>query len=1350
VVSGSAATSDYVGGCWIGIGSNGSSAAGNNQGVDISGGATGDLIGSTASGGANVIGDNTIGIAITNASYNLIYGNDVGLTSTFASAPNATGIEIANTGSNIRNTIGDDVIGDNTGNGILVTGSNCQSNYIQGCDIGVTYSSTGIIGYFGAPNGGDGILLSSGATSNFIGGTTTGAGNVIAGNSGNGVELNGSSGNTFQSNVIGEASHSIFTIHGVTTTYYPNGGYGVLLDNSSTGNYIGTGSFTNGNEISGNALAGILFEDGGSTGNYVEGDYIGTDSSGDPFGNSHEGILDFGGNEIITGNVLSDNAYSGISIPTNGNSLTNNLIGTNPAGNAALPNGTVGLYLNGYNNTISGNTISGNNGIGLNLVGSSGNGIDDNFIGTNSTGTAAIPNSQPGAMVTGSSNVFFGDVLSGNTGCGIALEGPGNTVEGCEIGTNLAGTAAIPNGREGVYVNSNGNLIGGTLILDRNIISGNTGGNASYGISLDTSGAYNNTVEGNYIGTASNGSSAIGNYDGVIVQEGAYNNSIGSTSLYGGNLISGNSNDGVFITSGATGTMVVNAFIGTDVSGQNAVSNAQNGVEILSANNTVGGTGLAHDLISGNQIGVLIKNTGSTGNIVAGDYLGTDSTGTKMIQNIVGLEYGTVGVAVGDGASGAVIENNLISGNTSRGVVLLGTSTTSSTVQGNLIGTDYTGLQSLGNGVGIYVSGDQSVIGGSTSAQGNTIDFNSDTAISLYGPAPVTVSYCTMYGNDDGAISNAGSLLLENDTITGNNNANYGGGYGGGIYNSGNLTIFDSTIDANTATGSGGGIESVAGSVFLVGTIVAQNIGGDITGAVTTNSSNNLIGDSTGLTGIGNGVNGNLIGTHASPINALLGPLANNGGTTETQAPEVGSPAYDAGIPTPLYTDQRGVSRPGSGSIDIGSVQHESNVVTINGATAVYLRLATDGQTLDVYYNNTGTGTPGATYLLSDVSNLSITGTSGTDQLTVDYSNGTPIPLTFSYDGLAGNNTMEVIGSNASDTMTFNMTSAIVNSSTIAYADVQNLIVDPLGGVDSLTLTTGVTAYIPYDTNGVPTVRHFFPLVLGVGAKLIASTPDTHADRMLLDFTNAMFSTGWTLQLTSNDAIFTNTPLSIVNGLVTTGYNLPGGGKWNGTSITSFSAASDTTHLTALAVVQNNQSGAPLFTATHLFDGVVPNPGDVLVKYTNVGDANLDGKVDGSDYSLIDAGYAADKAYSAAHPGGTAYPSTGWFNGDFNYDGVVDGSDYALIDNTFNNQRTAYPSAQVASVAAALAAPLTALSKQKALIGPLSLPTANFVPTATFSTTPICWSTPIATTAGAEDAIDRLKLRGAGVGFRRQ
>ena len=116
------------------------------------------------------------------------------------------------------------------------------------------------------------------------------------------------------------------------------------------------------------------------------------------------------------------------------------------------------------------------------------------------------------------------------------------------------------------------------------------------------------------------------------------------------------------------------------------------------------------------------------------------------------------------------------------------------------------------------------------------------------------------------------------------------------------------------------------------------------------------------------------------------------------------------------------------------------------------------------------------------------------------------------------------------------------------------------------------------------------------------------------------------------------------------------GGTWTGPGLTSSAAAADATRTTALGVIQNNQSGTALYTSTVEFDGNVPVPSDVLVKYTYYGDANLDGKVDGADYGQIDAGHLSG--------GGL----TGWYNGDFNYDGVVNASDYTLIDNAFNEQ----------------------------------------------------------------------------------
>jgi hypothetical protein len=106
-------------------------------------------------------------------------------------------------------------------------------------------------------------------------------------------------------------------------------------------------------------------------------------------------------------------------------------------------------------------------------------------------------------------------------------------------------------------------------------------------------------------------------------------------------------------------------------------------------------------------------------------------------------------------------------------------------------------------------------------------------------------------------------------------------------------------------------------------------------------------------------------------------------------------------------------------------------------------------------------------------------------------------------------------------------------------------------------------------------------------------------------------------------------------------------GYWQGQGIGGSTAAANRTFLTALGILQQNAPGT--------FDGQSVNAGDVEVKYTYYGDADLSGKVDGTDYSLIDHGFNT--------PG-----ASGWINGDFNYDGKIDGSDYSLIDNAFNLQ----------------------------------------------------------------------------------
>ena len=166
--------------------------------------------------------------------------------------------------------------------------------------------------------------------------------------------------------------------------------------------------------------------------------------------------------------------------------------------------------------------------------------------------------------------------------------------------------------------------------------------------------------------------------------------------------------------------------------------------------------------------------------------------------------------------------------------------------------------------------------------------------------------------NDVGA-----TLHLVNSTVSGNT-ANLSNG---GIFSFGTLTLVHSTVSDNTtSSGLNGGIFGGAGgSLTVENSIVVGNAGRDCTGTIIS-AGHNLDGDETcNLTAAGD----------LPGVDPKLGPLADNGGRTETHALLPGSPAIDA-IPVadctdldghPVATDQRGVARPRGAGCDIGSFE---------------------------------------------------------------------------------------------------------------------------------------------------------------------------------------------------------------------------------------------------------------------------------------------------------------------------------------------------------------------------------------------------------------------------------------------
>ncbi|MBF2066600.1 MAG: filamentous hemagglutinin N-terminal domain-containing protein, partial [Calothrix sp. C42_A2020_038] len=304
--------------------------------------------------------------------------------------------------------------------------------------------------------------------------------------------------------------------------------------------------------------------------------------------------------------------------------------------------------------------------------------------------------------------------------------------------------------------------------------------------------------------------------------------------------------------------------------------------------------------------------------------------GSRIINLGAGTyEGGTVNVNKNVTINGVGAGSTVLSGNNANQVFNVASGVTA-TLQ-NLTITKGQSTSSSGiNNSGNLTVGNSAITGNYTLGYGGAINNNSNATFTLLNS---TVSGNTAEGGG-GAITNGGTFTLSNSTISGNTAKGDGGG---GFYNIGNLTVENSTITDNITTGirQGNGIFN-AGNLTLNNSIVAQNRNANpdifiFSGSINPSSSYNIIGNASGMTGISNGANGNQVG-----VNPLLGPLANNGGATQTHALLAGSPAIDAGDPdSTISTDQRGGQRGANGinsgsRIDIGAYEATSSYLVTN------------------------------------------------------------------------------------------------------------------------------------------------------------------------------------------------------------------------------------------------------------------------------------------------------------------------------------------------------------------------------------------------------------------------------------
>ncbi len=319
-----------------------------------------------------------------------------------------------------------------------------------------------------------------------------------------------------------------------------------------------------------------------------------------------------------------------------------------------------------------------------------------------------------------------------------------------------------------------------------------------------------------------------------------------------------------------------------------------------------------------------------------------------------------------------------------------------------------------GSGGGVYNEG--TLMSSNNTISGNTAGVDGG---GLYNAGTLMSSNNTIYGNrasdgGGGGVFNAGTMFSTNDTIEGNST-----GYnGGGIVNIGPLTTTNDTISGNSATTSGsGGVYDLSGAFNAANTIIAGNSGGDLDGSVSTGQ-NNMVGL-----------------PNSDTLSQVLGPLANNGGPTQTMALVAGSPAIGAGgalttLSASLSNSATTATVASNTFLAVGdylSIDSEIVLITaISGDTLTLLRgqygttaathnsganvdLATDQRGAARVTQDQGAFAAGVTSLLvtSAADNASSIDTPGTLRYAINFadqakaSSGGPLAITFAPD-LAG------------------------------------------------------------------------------------------------------------------------------------------------------------------------------------------------------------------------------------------------------------------------------------------------------------------------------------------------------------
>ena len=657
--------------------------------------------------------------------------------------------------------------------------------------------------------------------------------------------------------------------------------------------------------ISGGDLVRVLFVDSGASltlNNLTIANGSVTDSGGGIYNSGTLSIT----NSTFSGNSASGAFGGGGGIYNSGMlSITNSTFSGNSASGAFGGGG--GIYLSGGTAAITNNTFSGNSASG---AGSSGGGLY-NVAGTMTLSNTIVANSSSGGNC-GGTITNGGNNIDDDGTCGWASESGSKSY----IDPGLA-TLASNGGSTQTFA-----LLPGSQAIDGVAFNAPNGAPSTdqrgvarpKGLGYDI-GAFESEAQAGPAFVVNASADTSDGFCDILGQGTGNKDCTLREAVNAANVFPGANT----ITFSASGTITLSSTLPsiTDPAGL-----------------TIDGTGRTVTVSGNTTVRVAIVDAGASltlsnlsianGNS-GGDGGGIHNSGTLTITNSAFSGNGaTTGGATGGGggiynAGTLTIANSAFSGNSVTGfgsggggaIHNTGTLTaTSSTFSGNTVSV---------NGGGIYNSGTLSITNSAFS--GNSASGGGGGIVTAGGFSALTVTKSTFSGNSastGGGIYSVADTAIANSTFSGNSAGTYGGGI---ISHAGKLSITNSTFSGNSASSGVGGIyQDTAGIVTLRNTIVADNPGGNCSGAIT-DGGNNI---DSGITCGWGTASGSMSGT-----NPLLGALANNGGATQTFALLPGSPAIGGvtfnapnGAPS---TDQRGVPRPQGLRYDIGALESETN-----------------------------------------------------------------------------------------------------------------------------------------------------------------------------------------------------------------------------------------------------------------------------------------------------------------------------------------------------------------------------------------------------------------------------------------